>query len=145
MKTSAFLNLLENNPTKGLRFEYDSNQFVSDTYHITEVKNVAIDSVDCGGKTDHYKQTIVQLWVPDNEALREPWTAGKALSIFRKVDQMSPINRETEIFFEFGNDEIRTSHFSVENVETTDDGINVQLFVKPTVCKPRLAGEVACC
>ncbi len=145
MKTKEFLTLLENNPEAGLTFEYEKGKFVSDTYHITEVKNVTIDSVDCGGNPDSYKQTIVQLWVPKNEELRKPWTAKKALSIFGKVDQMTPLAGETEIFFEFGNDEIRTSNFSVEAINQDDNKISVQLYVQPTVCKPRLAGELSCC
>lgn len=145
MKTKEFLSLLENNPEAGLTFEYEKGRFVPDTYHITEVKNVTIDSVDCGGNADSYKQTIVQLWVPKNEQLRKPWTAKKALSIFGKVDQMTPMVADTEIFFEFGNDEIRTSNFSVEAISREDDKIAVQLYVQPTVCKPQLAGEASCC
>ena len=49
MKTSEFLKILEKNPNKPLQFEYLNNQIVGEAYHITEVKNVHIDSVDCGG------------------------------------------------------------------------------------------------
>ncbi len=144
MKTKEFLELLNDNPEAGLKFEYDLEKFVPDTCHITEVKNVTIDSVDCGGNPDSYKQTIVQLWVPKDEKRRKPWTAQKALSIFQKVDQMTPIDGDTDIFFEYGNGEIRTSNFSVEAINF-DDGLTVQLYVQPTVCKPSLAGEVSCC
>ncbi len=145
MKTKEFLTLLEGNPEAGLTFEYEKGRFVPDTYHITEVKNVTIDSVDCGGNPDSYKQTIVQLWAPKNEELRKPWTAKKALSVFSKVHEMTPMVGETDIFFEFGNDEIRTSNFSVEAIDLDEDKISVQLYVRPTVCKPRLAGELSCC
>ena len=89
MTTHDFLELLKNNPEAGLRFEYEQDRFVPDTYHITEIKNVTIDSVDCGGRPDSYKQTVVQLWVPPNEKLRKPWTAQKALSIFDIVDKLN--------------------------------------------------------
>ena len=145
MKTNDFLELLSNNPDAELTFEYDKGKFIPDTYHITEVKNVTINSVDCGGNPDSYKQTIVQLWIPKAEKNEKPWTAQKVLSIFNKVDQMTPINRETEVFFEFGNDEIRTSNFSVENIDLSNGKVNVQLYVHPTVCKPSLKGEVGCC
>ena len=145
MKTQEFLQSLKDNSGSGLTFEYAPGKFISETYHITEVKNVSIDSVDCGGNPDSYKQTIVQLWVPSAEKPRKPWTAEKALSILKKVDKMTTIQGDTEIFFEFGNDEIRTSNFSIENIELTDNRINVQLFVKPTVCKPRLTSEMSCC
>lgn len=145
MKTNEFLTLLQNNPEAGLTFEYEKGKLVPPTYHITEVKNVTIDSVDCGGNPDSYKQTIVQLWVPKNEELRKEWTAKKALSIFEVVDKMIPINRDTDIFFEFGNEEVRTSNFSVETITKDDEKIVIQMYVQPTVCKPRLAGESSCC
>ena len=145
MKTQEFLTLLEDNQEAGLTFEYQKGKFVPDTYHITEVKNVTIDSVDCGGNPDSYKQTVVQLWVPKNEKQRKPWTAKKALSIFNKVDGMTPLVADTDIFFEFGNDEIPTSNFSIEGIDNTNGKISVQLYVPATACKPRLAGEVSCC
>jgi len=71
MKTNEFLELLKKNPDVELTFEYDKDRFIPDTYHITEVKNVTIDSVDCGGNSDSYTQTIVQLWVPKGEKPRK--------------------------------------------------------------------------
>ena len=48
MKTKAFLELLTTNPDKSLLFEYQTNKAVPEGYHITEIKNISIDSVDCG-------------------------------------------------------------------------------------------------
>jgi len=58
---------------------------------------------------------------------------------------MTPIHRETEVFFEFGNVEIRTSNFSVENIDRSGGKMNVQLYVQPTVCKPSLQNAGGCC
>lgn len=146
MKTSEFLNILEENPELGLEFEIESGQFVKPTFHITEVKNVTIESVDCGGNPDSYKQTIVQLMVNPLEEIRKPWTAGKALDIFNKVEKLKPINGDTEIFFEYGDLDIRTSNFSVEDILFADGKIRLELFAKPTVCKPSLATNgKGCC
>lgn len=146
MKTSEFLNLLQENPELGLEFEVESGQFVKPTFHITEVKNVTIESVDCGGNPDSYKQTIVQLMVNPLEEMRRPWTAKKALDIFNKVEKLKPINQDAEIFFEYGDEKIRTSNFSVEDVLFADGHIRLELFAKPTVCKPSLAGNGnGCC
>lgn len=146
MKTSEFIQLLRENPSLGLEFEIESGQFIKPTFHITEVKNATIESVDCGGNPDSYKQTIVQLMVNPKEQMRKPWTAGKALGIFDKVEQLKPMNGDAEVFFEYGDEKIRTSHFSVEDVLFADGNIRLELFAKPTVCKPSLSSEkTQCC
>jgi hypothetical protein len=62
MNTQSFLNTLEKHKNKELLFQYTPNLLVGTNYHITEVKHVTIDSVDCGAQTDSWKETIVQLW-----------------------------------------------------------------------------------
>ena len=146
MKTSEFLNILRENPGLGLEFEIENGCFIKPTFHITEVKNVSIESVDCGANPDSYKQTIVQLMVNPAEAMRKPWTAKKALNIFDKVETLKPIDQDAEIFFEYGDQEIRTSNFSVEDVLFADGHIRLELYAKPTVCKPSLkSGASQCC
>lgn len=146
MKTSEFLNILRENQGLGLEFEIEDGLFVKPTFHITEVKNVSIESVDCGANPDSYKQTIVQLMVNPAEQMRKPWTAKKALDIFDKVERLKPINQEAEIFFEYGDQDIRTSNFSVEDVLFADGCIRLELYAKPTVCKPSLTpGASQCC
>ena len=147
MNTQEFIHLLSQNPKAELQFEIEAGKFIQPTYHITEIKNAEIRSVDCGGNKDDFNQTIVQLWVNPKEELRKPWTAEKALSIFKKVDGLAPIDKTAEIFFEYGDSELRTSHFSVQDIEFADDKMNVVLFAKATACKPRLkaASAVSCC
>ena len=62
MKTQELFNILEQNQDKSLLFEYAPKQLVGANYHITEVKHLTIDSVDCGAQTDAWKETIIQLW-----------------------------------------------------------------------------------
>ncbi|MFY0654116.1 MAG: hypothetical protein JXQ96_18910 [Cyclobacteriaceae bacterium] len=147
MTTQEFTDLLEKNPSIRLQFEVEDGKFIEPTYHITEIKNVSIDSVDCGGNPDAYNQTIVQLWVNPHEFLRKPWSTDKALSIFNKVESTTLSDPDAEIFFEYGDENIRTSQFSVENINIDGNTLNVQLFTKPTACKPSLRsnGAVSCC
>jgi len=138
MKTLEFLHILKENPGLGLEFEIESGKFIKPTFHITEVKNATIESVDCGGNPDSYKETIIQLMVNPLEEMRKPWTAQKALDIFDKVEQLKPMDKDAEVFFEYGDLEVRTSNFSVEDVLFADGNIRLELFAKPTVCKPSL-------
>ena len=67
MKTQELFEVLEANKDKSLLFEYTSNQLVGANYHITEVKHIKIDSVDCGAQTDAWNETIIQLWESPSE------------------------------------------------------------------------------
>jgi len=87
MKTNEFLSLLKENPNKSLLFEYKEGQFVGANYHITEIKNITIDSVDCGAGVDFWKETIIQLWEsPDEHEKEEYMSAYKALGILIVAD-----------------------------------------------------------
>ena len=147
MKTYDLIKKLEAHKALHIEFEIQEGVFISPTFHITEVKNVSIESVDCGGNPDSYKQTVIQLWVNPKENFRESWTAKKALSIFNVVDKVKSIDPEAEIFFEYGDEEFRTSQYSIQNVVTTDDVLRIELYARPTVCKPSLVanGASACC
>ena len=136
MTTQTFLELLANNPQKELVFEYEANQFIP-VYHITEVKNVHFESIDCGGNAHEEYQTITQLWIsPKDFLLKKCMTAEKALKIFNIVDGVKPMKRETEIFFEYGYQDLRTSVYSVEAIEEADNQLLIKMFVPKTACKP---------
>lgn len=138
MTTKAFLELLENNPQKELIFEYEANQFVP-VYHITEIKNVYFESIDCGGNAHEEYQTITQLWISPKDFLEQKcMTAEKALKIYNIVDRVKPMKRDTTIFFEYGYGDLRTSNYSVEEVVETADQLIIKMFVPKTACKPAL-------
>ncbi len=67
MNTQTSLNTLNEHKNKDLLFQYAPNLMVGANYHITEVKHITVDSVDCGAQTDAWKETIVQLWESPNE------------------------------------------------------------------------------
>ncbi len=136
MKTSKFIELLEDNREKELLFEYSENQFVPKAYHITEVKNLYFDSVDCGGKEHSEYQTIVQLWTNPIELKTRYMESGKALKILEKVNNIRPMKMETEIYFEYGNKNLPTSNYSVKKISIEEDKIVLKMYVEPTACKP---------
>ena len=136
MTTKTFLELLANNPQKELVFEYEANQFIP-VYHITEVKNVHFESIDCGGNAHEEYQTITQLWISPKDFLKKKcMTAEKALKIYNIVDGVKPMKRDTEIFFEYGYKDLRTSVYSIEEVDKTETQLIIRMFVPKTACKP---------
>ena len=114
MKTNEFLGLLQDHRDKALLFEYRPGQYVGTNYHITEIKNITVDSVDCGTGTDFWKETIIQLWESPLEIGKtEYMVSGKALGILKKVDRIKPMTQDAEIRFEYGNESFHTTQMHV--------------------------------
>lgn len=138
MKTKDFLSLLENNLDKQLVFEYSPAKWVGANYHITEVKNIEVNSVDCGGKKDSWKETVVQLWEDSSEIGKEEYLKSqKALDIFNRVHAITPLLLETEIKFEYGNKEFHTAQLEFFNFEINNDKVIVKMHPQKTDCKAR--------
>jgi len=138
MQTQEFLSLLKDYPNKSLVFEYRNGQTVGANYHITEVKNVTIDSVDCGARTDFWKETIIQLWEsPEEKDKLEHMSAFKALGILNKVDKLKPMEKEVEVKFEYSNADFHTAQLFVNDHEIHEERLLLKLGVEKTDCKAK--------
>lgn len=138
MKTIEFFNLLEKSKGKSLLFEYRPGATVGANYHITEVKHVQIDSVDCGSGTDHWNETIVQLWESPLEKDEKTYMSTlKALGILKKVGQMKPYDLDAEIKFEYSNEQFHTAQLFVNEVVSSEKNIIVKLAIQKTDCKAK--------
>lgn len=138
MKTQEFFNVLKMNQGKSLVFEYKPNNFVGANYHITEVKHISIDSVDCGSGTDSWNETIVQLWESPKELDKtEFMSAYKALSILTKVGKMKPFDFDAEIKIEYSNDTFHTAQLFVNDFEIKGQHLIIKLAVEKTDCKAK--------
>lgn len=138
MNTSEFLSLLKQHQDKSLLFEYADGKLVGANYHITEVKNTIIDSIDCGAQTDFWKETVVQLWESPKEIGKtEYMSVYKALAILNKVDRIKPMTRDAEIKFEYSNDGFHTAQLFVNDYTLDADSLQFKLSVKKTDCKAK--------
>lgn len=155
MTTQAFLELLVANQNKSLLFEYVPGKLVGANYHITEIKHLSIDSVNCGGGTEFWEETLVQLWEsPLEKAKTEFMSTYKALSILKKVGRIKPFALDAEIKFEYGNSGFHTSQLFVNDFEIKGRNLIIQLAVMKTDCKDKAAcgitetaeaAQEACC
>ncbi|WP_299529872.1 DUF6428 family protein [Ulvibacterium sp.] len=142
MKTQEFLGLLETHPTKSVLFEYTKGKTVAPNYHITEVKNIMVESVDCGAGTDFWRETVVQLWESPKEKNRtEYMTAQKATDIFKRVSSMKRMQPDAEIKFEYSNPNFHTAQLFVDNVIADEEYLLVQLAIEKTDCKAKISVE----
>jgi len=138
MKTSEFLSLLKQHQDKSLLFEYSNEQYVGANYHITEVKNITVDSVDCGAGTDFWKETIVQLWEsPKEKDKREFMSVYKALGILKRVDGIKPMEQTAEIKFEYSNETFHTAQLFVNDYVLDNRSLIIKLSVEKTDCKAK--------
>ncbi|NKI30835.1 DUF6428 family protein [Croceivirga thetidis] len=138
MITSEFLSLLEDHKNKSLLFEYQPGQLVPANYHITEVKNIAIESVDCGAGTDAWKETIIQLWESPSEIGKTEFMSSyKALGILNKVDKMRAMDREAELKIEYSNDQFHTAQLFIDDYTWNNEKLVFKLSIKKTDCKAK--------
>jgi hypothetical protein len=77
MTTNDFIERLREAPAKCVLLTNADGATIHGGYHVTELKAVSFDTVDCGAQKKQWNQTIVQLWVPDNEENEEFMTAKK--------------------------------------------------------------------
>jgi hypothetical protein len=138
MKTNEFLSLLKEHPNKSLLFEYKSGHLIGANYHITEIKNITVDSVDCGAQTDFWKETIIQLWEsPKEKDKLEYMSAFKALGILNKVDSIKPMEKGVEVKFEYSNSDFHTAQLFVNHFEISGENLIMKLGVEQTDCKAK--------
>jgi len=138
MKTIEFLSLLKENPNKNLLFEYKPGALVPANYHITEVKNITIDAVDCGAQASFWKETVIQLWESPEEIGKKAYmSAYKALSILNKVNKIKPMEKDVEVKFEYSNANFHTAQLFVHAHQIAGDNLVFHLGIEPTDCKAK--------
>jgi hypothetical protein len=136
MKTNEFISTLRARPDHQLIFVDPDGRTVRSGYHLTELKAASFETVDCGGQTNRWQETIVQLWVPSHAA-NEYMTAAKFLKIFEKVRGMIPLNLGTEVRIEYGDENFFPSTYHVRSI--THDRTTTRVLLEPprATCKAR--------
>jgi len=147
MRTQDFIRRLREAPAKRLVFTNSDGVTIHGGYHLTELKAASFDTVDCGAQKNQWNETIVQLWVPEEEENGEFMTAAKFLSIYDKVARLIPLDPTTEIRFEYGDENFPPSNYHVEMISESEAELRVQLRLPKATCKARDRREAgsACC
>ena len=143
MKTSEFLSKI-NESDRSLLFKLPNGDLINGDLHITEVKNVHVDSTDCVGFKHSFKETVIQLWLNEDSNINERWSTGKAAKIFDIVGKQRDYLEDAEAFIEFGDSQNITSKYAIQ-VEEKNQEVTVLLNAVYPQCKPRLLNQNACC
>lgn len=136
MKTNEFISALRTAPDNQLVFVDLAGHTVQTGYHLTEIKAALFETVDCGGQINHWRETILQLWVP-HDANNQSMTARKFLKIFDKVSGMVPLDFEAEIRVEYEARNFFPSTYRVNSVAQEQDETRTLLEPPATTCKAR--------
>ncbi len=101
MKTASFLAALRRHADLPLAFRLGSarTSALAPGYHLTEVKRVAYETMDCGAMTHRWFETQFELWVPPLIGAlpgRAAMPAEKFLQIVDRVQGTLPLDGETE-------------------------------------------------
>ncbi len=149
----AFKSTLEQYPDLALQFQYAESKWVDASYHITEIKQAPIVSVDCGGVMNAWTEVIIQLWEPSVKDSEQAMNVNKALSIIQLVEKSLPLNPLGIVKIEFGNSEYDTrqmypGEFVIEGenliVDLTPDFTQCKAITRGGSCGTTSTGEECC-
>lgn len=139
MKTSELLNALRARPNLPLAFSTAAGR-VSAGFHLTEVKRVTHETVDCGAVGHHWTENQFELWTPSNpEPGRLPMLASKFLRIVDKVCESLDLDGEIEarVFgrVEDGPDQLHR----ITSIEAAAGSPSIEVRLEPVTasCKAR--------
>lgn len=131
----AFKAELTRNQSLYLQFQYADNEWVKPSYHITEIKQAPITSVDCGGKVNTWTEIILQLWEPEAKRQESAMTASKALSIVELVENAISLDPSAEVKIEFGNSRFDTRQMFPSMLISDGENLIVNLKADLVGCK----------
>ena len=134
--TQDFLEQVATHPDAPLIFNLESSPLVGAGYHVTEVKAVLIEAMDCGGQADTWRETVVQLSDGSTEeSARGFMTVQKFLSIYGKAAAAVPVRGASELRFEYGNSERPAIQYFISGVTLESAGLTVNLTAPGVTCK----------
>src|SRR5262249_23411672 len=147
MTTHEFINRLQEAPAKQLIFANSDGATIHGGYHLTELKAASFDTVDCGAQRNHWHETIIQLWVPEEQEPDDFMSAKKFLAIYDKVAGLITVDPRAEIRFEYGDRNFPASNYHVESITENETDLCVELRLPEATCKARERREsgAACC
>ncbi len=135
--TLALQTGLSAGPQRPLEFWLDGRPLVGPGYHVTEVKAVSIEAMDCGGKAATWRETVIQLMDGTAEEARAGFmTNRKFLAIYTRVTSRIPVRDEAEVRFEYGNALSPALQYHVRHVEPQDGRVIVHLRTPACSARP---------
>lgn len=144
---------LRNNPDLPVMFTQNEHT-ISPGYHITEVKTVVVNSLDCGQGTDQWHELVIQLLDGNADSSGTYMQSKKMMSILDQALNARHLDDSTQLYFEFTPGNLPLQKSSVSGVEVVNNTITIALATTSAQCKPyqralasgkELSGAQGCC
>jgi hypothetical protein len=137
MKTSSFLAALRASADLPVVFGAGRN-VVAPGYHLTEVKRVSYETMDCGALTHRWSESQFELWTPANAgdaADRGHMPAAKFIQIVDRVEAELPLKADAiaRIHTSFAGQP--AALYDIGAVTARDGQLWVELIPDKTRCK----------
>lgn len=136
MNTTSFLNALRSRAALGLVFR-SGGRLIAPGYHLTEVKRVAYDTMDCGGVSHRWAETQFEIWVPPAGGRSDPedMTAEKFLAIIDRVERALPLEGDSPARIHAAFDGQSAALHDVASVTVAEGRLWIELAADRTRCK----------
>ena len=151
MNTYSFLAALRANASLPLVFRAE-RETVSPGYHLTEVKRVSYETMDCGAMTHRWAESQFEVWVPALAGItpsRDHMLAEKFLKIIDRVESELPLNGDATARIHASFKGQPAALYNIEEVTARDGKLWIELGSDRTRCKAaerRVASATgACC
>ena len=131
MKTRKFIEALRNSADKELVFANADGRNIHAGYHLTEIKAASFETVDCGGKTNRWNETILQLWVPEDA--EDSYMKSEVSARYDKVRRMVSVDEDAEIGSVWGENFFAAAYHIGD--WRVDDGRSISAGPPAATCK----------
>lgn len=139
MLTSEFMNSLKSNQEKAVLFHIDEH-LVPATYHVSEIKKLHIESMDCGGKSHKWNENVFHIFIPNSpEQIKPVITNFRFNSIFESTGALPPDAELTVEYSKAQNEPL--ANYKISKAEETESDIRIYLQAKTAECKPVSGGS----
>lgn len=135
MKTSSFLAQLRRYSNLPALFRADGSG-IAPHYHLTEVKRVRYETMDCGAQSHQWSETQLELWVPATpDPERTHMSGGKLLQIIDRVERELPLTQDAVIRIHAAFRGQAPALYDVESIVAVDGALSIELAPDRTRCK----------
>ena len=136
VSTHTLISGLRDQLQRSLEFWLHGAPLVGPGYHVTEVKAVTIEAMDCGGQAASWRETVIQLMDGSAQDAEGGFmTTRKFLAIYDRVTSRIPVRDEAEVRFEYGNETVPAMQYHVTHIEAQDARTIVHLRTPGVQCK----------
>ncbi|MDH3264443.1 MAG: DUF6428 family protein [Paracoccaceae bacterium] len=115
-------------------------------FHVTELKHLRIDGIDCGARLASWTESLLQLLDGDG---RQHMSVGTFARIAMQSVGKVPSLGEAPLFVEYAPKNNGLRRYRVASVEALEDRVQVHLSEDRALCKPAANGFAAspsgCC